>query len=170
MHHVNFLLKGLSFPTINQSPTTLRAFGGRGFHPYGILNNLIIAIVGKMVAINVEVVDGQLDYNLFLGRSWSYAMLVVVLLLFEMIQFPYKGKFINVDQFPYYSLDPNSTGSISFVGKRISPYENIGLGLLKDSSLVGTFAMPPLNFPSNFVVVNMITLRTIQSPDPWIVP
>jgi len=61
--------RALGSPTINQSPTTLKSFDGRGFRPYGILNELPIELEGKMITIEVEVVDAQLDYNLFLGRS-----------------------------------------------------------------------------------------------------
>jgi len=52
--------KDLASPTINQSP-------GRGFRPYGILNEFPIKLEGKMVAIEVEFVDPKLHYNLFLG-------------------------------------------------------------------------------------------------------
>jgi len=47
-------------------------------------------------------------------------------------------------------------GSIPFFWKKNTPYEYIGVGLLKGSSLMGTFAMPPPNFPSNIPEVNMI--------------
>ena len=113
------ITKALGSPTINQSPTTLKAFDGRGFHPYGILNDLPIELEGKTVAIEVEVVDAQLDYNLLLGRSWTYAMSAVVSSYFRMIMFPHKGKIVKVDQLSYYTSDPNSTGSIPFVGKSI---------------------------------------------------
>ena len=51
------------------SPTILKAFDGRGFHPYGILQDLPIEVEGKTVNLDVEVVDAPLDYNLLLGRS-----------------------------------------------------------------------------------------------------
>jgi len=70
--------KALGSPTINQSPTTLKAFDGRGFRPYGLLNDFPIKLEGEIVAIDVEVVDAELDYNLLLGRSWTYAMAAVV--------------------------------------------------------------------------------------------
>lgn len=70
----------------------------------------------------------------------------------------------------YYTSDPNSVGSIPFVGKMNSPYEYIGVGLLKDSSLMGTFVIPPPNFPSYSTEANTIKSRTMQSPDPWIMP
>lgn len=120
--------------------------------------------------IKVEVFDAQLNYNLFLGLSWTYAMSAVVSSLFRMIQFPHKGKFVKVDQLSYYTLDPNSTGSIPFVEKMNTLYEDISVGLFKDSSLMGTFVMPPPNFPSNFSKVNMITSSTMESSNLWIVP
>lgn len=49
--------KPLVSPTINQSPTTLKSFDGRGFHPYGISNDFPTEIEGKADAIDVEVVD-----------------------------------------------------------------------------------------------------------------
>lgn len=49
--------KYLGSPTIHQSPTTLKTFDGRCFHPYGIPNDLPIELEGKMVTIEVEVVN-----------------------------------------------------------------------------------------------------------------
>jgi hypothetical protein len=62
--------KGLKSPALKKSPTMLRAFDGRGFHPHGILQSLPIHLGGKNVTVDVEVVDAPLDYNLLLGRSW----------------------------------------------------------------------------------------------------
>jgi hypothetical protein len=69
--------KGLKSPALNKSPTMLRAFDGRGFHPHGILQSLPIQLGGKTITVDVEVVDDPLDYNLLLGRSWFYSMTVV---------------------------------------------------------------------------------------------
>jgi len=60
----------------------LKAFDGRGFHPNSILNHLPIELEGKTVAIEVEVVDAQLDYNIFLGWRWTYSMANSSLALF----------------------------------------------------------------------------------------
>jgi hypothetical protein len=67
----------------------LRAFDGRGFHPHGILQSLPIQLGGKTVTVVVEVVDGPLNYNLLLGRSWFYDMTVVASLVFRCVQFPH---------------------------------------------------------------------------------
>ena len=89
--------KSLGSLTINQSPTILKAFDGRVFQLYGILQDLPIEVEGKMVNLDVEVVDAPLDYNLLLGRSWSYAMTVVVSYIFRLTMFPHKGKIVKID-------------------------------------------------------------------------
>jgi hypothetical protein len=52
-------------------------------------------------------------------------------------------------------------------------YENVDVGLLKDSSLMGTFPIPPPDVPHPFVAsINMISTsvhRTPTSYDPWMV-
>ena len=70
----------------------LKAFDGRGFHPFGILHDLPIGVEGKIVNLDVEVVDAPLDYNLLVGRSLSYVMTAVVSLVFRLIKFPHKER------------------------------------------------------------------------------
>jgi hypothetical protein len=69
--------KGLKSPALNKSSTMLRAFDGRGFHPHRLLQSLAVQLGGKIVTVDVEVVDAPINYNLLLGRSWFYAMTVV---------------------------------------------------------------------------------------------
>jgi len=61
--------KGLKLPALNKSAMMLRAFDGRGFHPHGLLQSLVVQLGRKNVIVDVEVVDAPLDYNLLLGRS-----------------------------------------------------------------------------------------------------
>ena len=75
----------------------LKAFDGRGFHPFGILQYLPIGVEGKTVNLDVEVVDAPLDYNLLSGHSWSYAITTVVSSVFRLIKFPHNGKIITID-------------------------------------------------------------------------
>ena len=89
--------KSLGSPTINQSPTILKAFDGRGFQTYGILQDLPIEVKGKMVNLDVEVVDAPMDYNLLLSHNWSYAMTANVSSVFHLIMFPHKGKIVKID-------------------------------------------------------------------------
>ena len=39
--------RAIGSPEINRSPTTLKAFDGRGFQPYGLLPALQIELEGK---------------------------------------------------------------------------------------------------------------------------
>ena len=45
--------------------------------PHGILTAFPIELGGKMVMVEVEMVNAPLNYNLILGRSWFYPMRVV---------------------------------------------------------------------------------------------
>jgi hypothetical protein len=53
-------------------------------------------------------------------------------------------------------------------------YENVGVGLLKDSSLMGTFPIPPPDVPHPFVTsINMTSTFIHETPashDPWMAP
>ena len=66
--------KGLSSPELSKSATMLTAFDGRSFRPHGIIPSLNVHLGGKTIAIEVEVVDAPLEYNLLLGRNWMYSM------------------------------------------------------------------------------------------------
>ena len=61
--------KVLGSPELVPSNTLLTTFDGRSFYPHGILPSFEIKLVGKVVSVEIEVVDAPLDYNLLLGRS-----------------------------------------------------------------------------------------------------
>ena len=61
--------KVLGSPKLSKSVTMLIAFDGRSFRSHKILPCLKFHLGGKTVAIEVEVVDVPLDYNLLLGRN-----------------------------------------------------------------------------------------------------
>jgi hypothetical protein len=56
------------------------------------------------VCVEVEVFDAHLDYNLLLGRSWTYAMQIVVATVFWVLLFPHEGQIVTIDQ-----LSPDPT-------------------------------------------------------------
>jgi hypothetical protein len=165
--------KAIGSPSLNESHKTLKDFNGSGFKPYGVLPSLPIMLEGKMVQVEVEVFDAPLDYNLLLGRSWIDSMHVVVLTLFFVVRFPHQGKVITVDQLAFFNLDTH-TGNIPFIAKTPSGYKNVGVSLLKDSSLMGTFSIPPPDVPHSSVTsINMISTSihgTPASHNPWMVP
>jgi hypothetical protein len=74
--------KAIGQPELSPSPTLLTVFDGRSFRPHGIIPSFPVQLGGKTVCVEVEVVDAPLDYNLLLGRSWTYAMQAVVATVF----------------------------------------------------------------------------------------
>jgi hypothetical protein len=165
--------KAIGSPSLNESQNTLKAFNDSGFKPYGVLPSLPIMLDGKMVQVEVEVFDAPLDYNLPLGCSWIDSMRAVVSTLFHVVRFPHQGKVVIIDQLAFFNFDTR-TGNILFIAKTPPGYENIGVGLLKDSSLMGTFTIPLPDVPrSSIVSINMISTLIHELPvshDPWIVP
>jgi hypothetical protein len=77
--------RALSSPKFNQSPTTLKAFYGCGFHTHRILQYFTVTLKGKKIPVDIEVVDAPLDYNLLLGHSWFYAMIAVASTVFHIL-------------------------------------------------------------------------------------
>jgi hypothetical protein len=165
--------KAIGSPSLNESQNTLKAFNGSDFKPYSVLPSLPITLEGKTVQFEVEVFDAPLDYNLLLGHSWIDSMHIVVSTLFHVVHFPHQGKVVTVDQLSFFNLDTH-TGNVPFIAKTPLGYENVDVGLLKDSSLMGTFPIPPPDVPrSSIASINMISTSIHGIPashDPWMVP
>ena len=89
--------KGFGSPELSQSPTMLIAFNGGSFWMRDILSSLQVQFGGKIVAIEVKVVDAPLDYNLLLGRNWIYNMEVIASSLFRVVCFYLDGKVVTMD-------------------------------------------------------------------------
>ncbi len=114
-----------------------------------------------MVEIEVEFVDAPMDYNLLLGRNWTYAMTAIVSTVFRVICFPHNGKIVTVDQLTFHRPESTSaTSTIPMVGNTSDNLESVGARLFKDSSLLGIFSIPPPNpedtttFSPLFMIVN----------------
>jgi hypothetical protein len=141
--------------------------------PYGVLPSLSITLEGKSINVEVEVFDAPLDYNLLLGHSWIDVMRAIVSTLFRVLHFPHQGKVITIDQLAFFNSDTR-TRNIPFIAKTPPGYENISVGLLKDSTLMGTFPIPPLDAPPPLVAsINMISTsvhKTHTSYYPWVIP
>ena len=103
---------------------------------------LSVELGGKIVSIQVEVVDAPLDYNLLLGRNWFYAMTVVTFTVFRTLQFPHLGRIVTIDQLDLCTPDVTTptTNNISLLGQSPPPYQSIRVGMLKDSALMGVFS------------------------------
>ena len=121
----------------------MKAFDGHTYKRCGIINNLHVELGGKIMNIHVGVVDGPLDYNILLERPWVYTMNAIVSTYFRMISFPHKGTIIAINQLSFFSSASQVTGSVLVIHIPQLELQNIGVGLLKDSTLMGTFALPP---------------------------
>ena len=60
----------------------LIVFDGRSFQSHDIIPSLEFQLGGKTVAIEDEVVDAPLDYNILLGRNWIYNMQRLIIVLY----------------------------------------------------------------------------------------
>jgi hypothetical protein len=130
---------------------------------------------GKTMSIDIEVFDAPLDYNLLLGRSWFYARSAVASSIFRLIQFPHHGKTVTIVQLDFFTLDLHGkhTNNVPFVECLKISYKSVGVGLLKDSSLMGTLPSSILNPPPKVATVNTISTLSQQSLGsyaPWVVP
>jgi hypothetical protein len=100
-------------------------------------------------------------------------MRTIVSTLFRVICFPHQGKVVTVDQLAFFSFG-SCTSNVPFLAKTPSGYENVVVGLLKDSSLMGTFPIPPPDVsPPLVTYINMISTsvgKIHESYDPWIIP
>jgi hypothetical protein len=75
----------------------------------GVLPQLSISLGGKIVLVDVIVVQGPLDFNILLGRDYVYAMNVLVSTLFRVMHFHHNGSIVTIDQLASDNHHPNST-------------------------------------------------------------
>ena len=86
---------------LTASQTVLKEFDGHLFTPHGILATFPIELGGKIVIVEVEVVNVPLDYNLLLRCSWFYPMRAVTSTVYRLVHFPHQGKIVSIDQLDY---------------------------------------------------------------------
>ena len=120
----------------------LIAFNGRSFQPHRIIPSLKFQLGGNTIAIEVEVVDVTLDYNLLLGRNWIYSMQAVASSLFRVICFLFNGKIVTIDQTSFQNPCVNalSGASIPIIDHSQPTTRSVGMGMYP--SLMGTFSFP----------------------------
>jgi hypothetical protein len=68
------------------------------------------------MCVKVEVVDASLNYNLLLGRSWTYAMQAVVATVFWVLLFPHEDPIVTIDHL-YFSRPDPSLGVLSPISR-----------------------------------------------------
>jgi hypothetical protein len=124
-------------------------FDGRGFQPHGLFKSFVVTLKGKIVLVDIKVLDAPLDYNLLLGRSWFYAMIVVSYSIFNILQFPHQGKIVTIGQLDYCTPDLHNSpaNNVPFFRQSSIEYESVGVSLLKDSSLMAISPFPSPDTP-----------------------
>jgi hypothetical protein len=90
--------KAINQPIFSSSPTLLTAFDNSSFRPHGIIPSFPMNLGGKTMCVKFEVVDTSLDYNILLGRSWTYSLQAVVATFFQALLFPHQGRIMTIDQ------------------------------------------------------------------------
>jgi hypothetical protein len=98
---------------------------------------------GKTMCVEVEVVNAPLDYNISLGRIWTYAMHAAVATVFQVLFFPHEGRIVTIDQLSFSHPNPSSRASTVPMINNLQPnIINLGVGLFL--LLMGTFDyLPP---------------------------
>ena len=94
----------------------LLAFNRRTSQPLGILPRLPVTLGGKTVHMDVMVVPGPLDFNMLLGRDYTYAMGALVSSLFHVVCFPHEGRIMTIDQLSFFGLDVAASPPSSLPG------------------------------------------------------
>ena len=81
-------------------------------------------------------------------------MTAVASSVFRTVQFPHQGQIVTIDQLSFYSPETSNTdtNSVPVIGQIKPHYEDVGVSLLKDSSIIGVFP----EVPSPYAMVNMI--------------
>jgi hypothetical protein len=91
------------------------------------------------VEVDIEVVDVPLNYNLLLGRNWTYAMNAVASSILHTLCFPHEGKIVTIDQLSFAHASPDTLvgPSILVIDNSQSTTKDIHVEMY--SSLMGTF-------------------------------
>jgi hypothetical protein len=100
--------KVLGSPKLVFASHELLAFDRHPSEYLGVLPQFPISLGGKIVCVDVIVVQGPLDFNMLLMRDYVYAMNNVVSTLFRVIHFPHNGSIVTIDQLASDNHHPNS--------------------------------------------------------------
>lgn len=85
----------------------LLAYDRRLNESMGVLPQWPITLCGKIVLIDMVVVNHHLDFNMLLGHDYVYDMNVVVCSLFRVMYFPHNGSIFIIDKLASDNHHPN---------------------------------------------------------------
>jgi hypothetical protein len=95
----------LGYPPLAPVTQNLLSFNRRTNQPLGTLPQFPITLGGKIVFIDVMVVQDPLDFSLLLGRDYVYSMKAIVSTLFHVIYFPHDRRIVTINQLSF--ISPN---------------------------------------------------------------
>jgi hypothetical protein len=107
----SFAWQALGCPPLALVTQNLLAFNRRTSQPLGTLPQFPITLGGKIVFIDVMVVQDPLDFSLLLGQDYVYAMKAIVSTRFHVISFTHDGRVVTVDQLSF--IDPTWIASLN---------------------------------------------------------
>jgi hypothetical protein len=171
--------KAIDQPELSPSPTLITVFDSHSFRIHGIIPSFPVQLEGKTVCIKVEVVDAPLDYNLWLGWSWTYAMIMVVSTIFWALCFPHKRRIVTVDQLSFSHPNPSSGASmIPMIENPQLDIVNLGVSLFPYLMGIFYYSLPSndvrfvsvLPEQSNAAIFQVTSFKTSYFEDPWTLP
>ena len=71
-------------------------------------------------------------------------MQAIISYVFRVIQFPHQGKIVTIEQLDYYASPNLPHKNIPLFGDSMGNFDSFGVGIFKESSVMGTF---PMFFP-----------------------
>lgn len=98
--------KQLGSPDLSRSTIALCAWDGHHSQPLGLYHNFLVTVADKTICIDIEVINPPLDYNILLGRSYTYAMAFFASTVHRKMLFPHNVNIVKIDQLMYY--DPKA--------------------------------------------------------------
>jgi len=84
-----------------------------------------------------------------------------------MIAFPHKGRITLIDQLDFFATSSQATRTIMLVHGLPISLQNIGVGLFKYSSLMGTFSLSSLSQMAKVSKVENCNMISSTSSDSW---
>jgi hypothetical protein len=161
----------LGSPELIPSTITFRAYDERPSSLEGLFQNVPMELGGKTILIDIKVIDAPLDYNILFGCSYMYSMKAVASSIFRTIMFPHNGKIVTINQVSHYELNPsanlNNILPLIHTNKDAYPLVEMGPGIFKDPSLLGTYhGAPPLLPPNQVCVISSNETHTEEAHPP----
>jgi hypothetical protein len=166
------IFSSISWQDLGCSQQNLLDFNKRTIQPLGTLPQFPVTLGGKIISIDVLVVQDPLDFDLLLGRDYVYDMKVIVSTLFCVISFPHNGRIVTIDQLSFVGPDLITNPTTSLNGsymQTVSPPPQVNYVALFPMPLVVNEDEPliisPVSYDFDLVVDMVISSIGLLEPD-----